>query len=59
MCVKGLENNKIPILMFDRVVNEIECDKVIVDEQGELSVLQGISSLTHTRQGVPSSFWVT
>lgn len=25
-------NNKIPILMFDRVVNEIECDKVIVDD---------------------------
>ena len=25
-------NNKIPVLMFDRVVNEILCDKVVVDD---------------------------
>lgn len=25
-------NNKIPVLMFDRVVNEITCDKVVVDD---------------------------
>ncbi|WP_299520449.1 LacI family DNA-binding transcriptional regulator [Winogradskyella sp.] len=25
-------DNKIPVLMFDRVVNEISCDKVIVDD---------------------------
>ncbi|WP_296382468.1 LacI family DNA-binding transcriptional regulator [Winogradskyella sp.] len=30
--LQAIINSKIPILMFDRVVNEIECDKVIVDD---------------------------
>jgi LacI family transcriptional regulator len=30
--IKSILDSKIPILMFDRVVNEIKCDKVIVDD---------------------------
>ena len=30
--IKAILDNKIPVLMFDRVVNEIQCDKVIVDD---------------------------
>ncbi|MBC2846323.1 LacI family DNA-binding transcriptional regulator [Winogradskyella flava] len=30
--IKSVIDNKIPVLMFDRVVNEIICDKVIVDD---------------------------
>jgi LacI family transcriptional regulator len=30
--IAAVVDSKLPILMFDRVVNEIECDKVIVDD---------------------------
>lgn len=30
--IKSVINSRIPVLMFDRVVNEIVCDKVIVDD---------------------------
>ncbi|GAB4156004.1 MAG: LacI family DNA-binding transcriptional regulator [Winogradskyella sp.] len=30
--INKVVNSKIPVLMFDRVVNEINCDKVIVDD---------------------------
>ncbi len=30
--IQTILDSKIPVLMFDRVVNEIECDKVIVDD---------------------------
>ena len=30
--IESILDSKIPVLMFDRVVNEIECDKVIVDD---------------------------
>lgn len=30
--IQAIIDSKIPVLMFDRVVNEIKCDKVIVDD---------------------------
>ncbi|NRD23327.1 LacI family DNA-binding transcriptional regulator [Winogradskyella litoriviva] len=30
--IKDTINNKLPVLMFDRVVNDIDCNKVIVDD---------------------------
>lgn len=30
--INGVINSRIPVLMFDRVVNEISCDKVVVDD---------------------------
>jgi LacI family transcriptional regulator len=30
--IQSIIDSKIPVLMFDRVVNEIKCDKVIVDD---------------------------
>lgn len=30
--IQAILDSKIPVLMFDRVVNEIKCDKVIVDD---------------------------
>ncbi|WP_299124902.1 LacI family DNA-binding transcriptional regulator [uncultured Winogradskyella sp.] len=30
--IRTILDNKIPVLMFDRVVNDINCDKVIVDD---------------------------
>lgn len=30
--INKVVNSKIPVLMFDRVVNEINCDKVVVDD---------------------------
>jgi len=30
--IQAILDNKLPVLMFDRVVNEINCDKVIVDD---------------------------
>ncbi|WP_299097758.1 LacI family DNA-binding transcriptional regulator [uncultured Winogradskyella sp.] len=41
-------NNKIPVLMFDRVVNEITCDKVVVDDFQ--SVFEATEYLIKTEQ---------
>lgn len=30
--IKGIIKSKLPVLMFDRVVNDIDCNKVIVDD---------------------------
>ncbi|WP_111709437.1 LacI family DNA-binding transcriptional regulator [Lutibacter citreus] len=32
--IKGLVKDEFPFVMFDRVVDEIECDKVIIDDMG-------------------------